>query len=966
MRVNRDKLISAFALCCVAACPLVGLGGLVGSNVPAAQPEEVERAGGPSGSSIAGCTLDEHCEDSNACTSDVCTEGQCANDPVPGCVACQPGQVCPPLEVVFVVDTSGSMIDDAGALCADLSVLVQTLAGQGINISATLLGITEAPNKAFPCVSGTVVQRFGSAVPGDAGLCPFPQEPSSRESWGPATAIVADRYPWSSGSIRLVVPVGDEGPCAGNLPDGCNDPGDDRSAVDNAVAIAQSRGVIVSPILGTGADACTLALASDLATGTGGVALQSANAKAGLLTELTRIFTAACVAAEECSDGNPCTSGDACDGGVCVGTPVPGCRRCVFGLECRDSSACTTDDCLGGVCVNRAIANCTPCTRSSDCNDGNACTTNLCERGACAYRPAYALGAECCDPRTGDRVLAQDGNDCTLDICDPSTGLVAHPAVGAGALCDDGADCTRNDRCDGAGACVGEDLASIDCIQDFDCRPSLCDFSTGSCLCNSSRYLRLDDFPPPESECYRPGDTVIVYVVVGGGTTSVAGGQFLIQFDPSALRFVSAAPGNTADPGSPFVTEIFEDSSRAGLGELFYAVGVPFFNPGTPGPAVMVALRFTALSSCRSTSLCFADANPRNTTLTDAVGTELEITPLCSREIVIDDGPPALTCPKPQSVNASAGQLTAEVHWQPPTAQDGCGPAWLSCAGEHASGANLSALAHSGGRLPVGRSSFQCLGEDACGNIGSCLWTIDVAELNTVEANVELAPAIAGTSLPRCIEFEFYSVCGVPPVVVPVDMSFGPPFDVPGRATQQLFNIPAGDYACVAARDPLHSLRGRAELEVANGRYVVNFLGDPHSGGNWLVGGNLDGSRVVDVLDFAVLVGQYLTRRPPGTTCGTVARHADINGDGLVDQLDFSFVHASYLLQEGDVCCSSSTASGGGGALMTVSVEHLRELGLADAVKADLDRNGFVDADDLAAFLAGVRPHGLPVARGGR
>ena len=51
-----------------------------------------------------------------------------------------------------------------------------------------------------------------------------------------------------------------------------------------------------------------------------------------------------CVAADDgatCSDEDPCTEGDACADGACVGAPVPDCS----GTTCEDGTLCTTCDC---------------------------------------------------------------------------------------------------------------------------------------------------------------------------------------------------------------------------------------------------------------------------------------------------------------------------------------------------------------------------------------------------------------------------------------------------------------------------------------------------------------------------------------------------------------------------------------------------------------------------------------------
>jgi len=77
-----------------------------------------------------------------------------------------------------------------------------------------------------------------------------------------------------------------------------------------------------------------------------------------------------------CDDGNPCTAGDICVNGVCVGGEfVPGC--CNSDEDCDDGWPCTI-----GVCEDSG------CTAiPADCDDGNECTSDACYDGACHNAP---------------------------------------------------------------------------------------------------------------------------------------------------------------------------------------------------------------------------------------------------------------------------------------------------------------------------------------------------------------------------------------------------------------------------------------------------------------------------------------------------------------------------------------------------------------------------------------------------
>ncbi len=224
---------------------------------------------------------------------------------------------CPSVDLVFVMDTSGSMDNEGQALCANIGQVVSDLRVLGINVNPTFLGITEdaSDDSDFPCLTDNVLDLLGSAVPGTNDFI------DDSEDWGPATAVVASRFPWTMGSIRIIVPISDEDPQDGNA--SCDDPGSDRDAIDNAIAQALANNVFVSPIIadfsGTGNDQqtnnCILTLANDLAMATGGTTSQSTDPQADLAGTINQLVVAVCQTVSDCNDnGTP----DACD--LCVGT----------------------------------------------------------------------------------------------------------------------------------------------------------------------------------------------------------------------------------------------------------------------------------------------------------------------------------------------------------------------------------------------------------------------------------------------------------------------------------------------------------------------------------------------------------------------------------------------------------------------------------------------------------------------
>ena len=183
-----------------------------------------------------------------------------------------------------------------------------------------------------------------------------------------------------------------------------------------------------------------------------------------------------------CSDDNICTTGDVCGGGACAGIgelscddenpctddscdPGTGCLHVDNAAGCTDDNECTTGDhCAGGECLTTGLL---------ECDDANICTNDNCDPAVgCVYSAnnqpcdddnVCTDGDECgqgeCLP--GEEVVCpDDGNECTVEGCDPAQGCGAeilsdccgNGVVDPGEQCDDG-NLNNNDSC------------STDCIQ---------------------------------------------------------------------------------------------------------------------------------------------------------------------------------------------------------------------------------------------------------------------------------------------------------------------------------------------------------------------------------------------------------------------------------------------------------------------------------------------------------------------
>jgi N-acetylneuraminic acid mutarotase len=193
-----------------------------------------------------------------------------------------------------------------------------------------------------------------------------------------------------------------------------------------------------------------------------------------------------------CDDGDACTTGETCTDGVCgsptsvvqctaldqchdIGACDPATGQCTDpikadGASCDDQVACTTGDaCQAGVCV-LSVNDCacaddgdcpapTPCYEQGTCNgshrcvyapkpdgtpcdDGNACTSGESCQGGMCEAPTQVVT---CDPL----------DSChEAGVCDVATGRCSDPIKADSSSCDDQNACTAGETCQG-GICGG-------------------------------------------------------------------------------------------------------------------------------------------------------------------------------------------------------------------------------------------------------------------------------------------------------------------------------------------------------------------------------------------------------------------------------------------------------------------------------------------------------------------------------
>jgi hypothetical protein len=183
----------------------------------------------------------------------------------------------------------------------------------------------------------------------------------------------------------------------------------------------------------------------------------------------------------DCSDGNVCTTDGCNPQSGCTQQPTPGC--CTTDADCADASACTINErCVGRACISDPLT----------CNDGNTCTSDSCNPASgCSFAPVpngqscsnldFCDGLETCQAGVCAGSAApncNDGNPCTTDACNGSTGCT-HTGV-AGCCFTDG-DCVDADNCTVNERCVGGTCRSDprNCVDGNRCTTDTCDPAIG-------------------------------------------------------------------------------------------------------------------------------------------------------------------------------------------------------------------------------------------------------------------------------------------------------------------------------------------------------------------------------------------------------------------------------------------------------------------------------------------------------
>ncbi len=410
--------------------------------------------------------------------------------------------------------------------------------------------------------------------------------------------------------------------------------------------------------------------------------------------------------------------------------------------------------------------------------------------------------------------------------------------------------------------------------------------------------------------------------------------QLAVVFDATRLRLDSV---NNAIEGGPFDLELVELIDNE-AGTLRYAVGIAdFLGGGMFGPSPIVELHFTVLdgvSDCAAEELLDIVPNIEQviTRLTTQVGGEVVVSvpiDLPLPPIALDFDPPVIEgLPESIAIATDAGSLFGGTVLEPTvTASDACDAEVTVAMLIAYPDGSTSTVWPADNRFPRadgGVSTVQITATDDAGNFSVATLTITVGDYQLLDASVHFVGEFS-----RQAEFHNRSVSlstGEFSQVLSVEID---PTTQSG-AMHDLQVPVAVSYGCALAKDTEHSLSDIAEPSIVGTKYAASFE---------LLQGDSNGDDLVDVIDF----GYFVLDFGPAFADG----RSNFNGDGNVTNADFTFISINFWKQ-GETCGGAVT---GNGPRARVTVKELRRAGNGQLAVADLNGDGWVDAQDIAHYL---------------
>lgn len=210
-----------------------------------------------------------------------------------------------------------------------------------------------------------------------------------------------------------------------------------------------------------------------------------------MITTLHLIFTLFFFAQTECNDNLICTE-DILDNDKCSHILLE--NYCLIDNKCYKTYETSENGC--GICLPQKDQY----NWSSNVNDDLECTLDEKDsNGNCIHtlKEGFCLIEHRCIP---DKT--EDINGCR--ICDTKNSVYEWTPYPSGTSCNDGLNCTKDDRCNGSGDCVGVEYS---CDDNIECTLDICDGVGGCTNKVKNNYCFIDNqciedlMIKPDNEC---------------------------------------------------------------------------------------------------------------------------------------------------------------------------------------------------------------------------------------------------------------------------------------------------------------------------------------------------------------------------------------------------------------------------------------------------------------------------------
>jgi len=231
----------------------------------------------------------------------------------------------------------------------------------------------------------------------------------------------------------------------------------------------------------------------------------------------------------------------------------------------------------------------------------------------------------------------------------------------------------------------------------------------------------------------------------------------------------------------------------------------------------------------------------------------------------------------------------------------------------------------SGGLFPIGTSTVSWTTEDSLGNFSTGSRTVTVLPYQLLNATFSYDGFLSTTS-----SREIRLKVGAQTSVLTVALT-----GTTGTVSGIQVPVAAG-YACMSAKDGVHSVTDTAVPAVASRRYTASFA---------LKQGDSNDDDVVDIFDYAIFLADRSTLASPNRAADA---RSNFNADTYVNGVDFAYISLNFM-RVGEACGSFT----GPEPRTRVSVKDLRRAGLGQLAVADLNHDGWVDLRDMQAYVEG-------------